>query len=81
MHFSAYSHKYPSSACQKKICFYIAKLAYYSTYSYIILNRNLERTDASLENLGKYYDQLSCLEQKIPTQVSYFILFAQPAEF
>jgi len=30
--------------------------------------RNLERTDASLENLGKYYDQLSCLEQKIPTQ-------------
>jgi len=30
--------------------------------------RNLERTDASLDNLGKYYDQLSCLEQKIPTQ-------------
>jgi hypothetical protein len=28
--------------------------------------RNPERTESSLEQLGKYHDQLVCLEQKIP---------------
>ena len=31
--------------------------------------RNTEKTDATLDMMGKYVDQISCLEQKIPTQV------------
>jgi len=30
--------------------------------------RNIDRTEASLDNLAKYYDQLHSLEHKIPTQ-------------
>ncbi|XP_023347068.1 programmed cell death 6-interacting protein isoform X2 [Eurytemora carolleeae] len=30
--------------------------------------RNLDRTESSVENIGKYYDQLAALEQKIPVQ-------------
>jgi len=30
--------------------------------------RNTEKTDATLDMMGKYVDQISCLEQKIPTQ-------------
>jgi hypothetical protein len=37
-----------------------------SDFYFIFVSRNPERTESSLDHLGKYHDQLVCLEQKIP---------------
>ena len=39
---------------------------------YQINFRNSEKTEGTLETMGKYVDQISGLEQKIPTQVDYY---------